>query len=142
MELIAIISLIAAILQIILFFKIWGMTNNIKALKKYHLNENVFETKLEMARYIRTNMILGNTENVKKILLKNFIENVEHGFGEMPTNGSVKIEKNFDEPITPYVDKLILQFAKIGEEVPAYITKMKTYRDYYRLFTKEDLKAY
>lgn len=34
MELLAIISLVASILNIILFFKIWGMTNNVKTIRR------------------------------------------------------------------------------------------------------------
>ncbi len=145
-----IVMIIWGILEIFLFFKIWGMTDNIKALKKDHFNETVFETKAGMARYLRTNLVLGNMENVKKTLLKNFIDNVERGYGELQTDGYIKDEKgndvwvsfeekNLDEPITPYVDNLILQYGKIGEEVPVYILRMKTFRDYYKLFVKEDL---
>ena len=68
-EFIAIVSLIAGVLQIILFFKVWGMTNDIKALKKDHFNETVFETKAGMARFLRNNLVLGNMENVKKTSL-------------------------------------------------------------------------
>ena len=50
-----IIMIVWGILEIILFFKIWGMTNDIKALKKDHFNESVFETKSGMARYLRNN---------------------------------------------------------------------------------------
>jgi hypothetical protein len=149
---IGIIMLVWGILEIILFFKIWGMTDNIKELKKDHFNETVFETKAEMAKFLRRNLVLGNMENVKKTLLKNFINNVEHGYGELPTYGYVKDEngndkwtnfeeKNLDESIIPYVDNLILQYGKIGEEVPVYITRMKTFRDYYKLFVKEDLEV-
>lgn len=150
--LLGIIVLIWGVLQIILFFKVWGMTNNIKALKKDHFNETVFESKADMAKYLRNNLVLGNKEDVKKILLKNFIDNVEHGYGELPTGGYVKDErgndkwvryeeKNLNESIIPYVNNLILQYGKIGEEVPVYITRMKTFRDYYKLFIKEDLEV-
>ena len=147
---IAIVSLVAAILQIMLFFKVWGMTNDIRELKKDHFCESVFDTKAEMARYLRNNLVLGSSENVKKTLLKNFINNVEHFYAEMPTAGYVKDEKgndkwvrleekNLDESITPFVENLIYQYDKIGEEVPIYIVRMKTYRDYFKLFVKEDL---
>ena len=70
------------ILEIILFFKIWGMTNDVQALKKDHFCETTFETKGQMARYLRKNLVLGNMDNVKRILLQNFIDNMEHGYGE------------------------------------------------------------
>ena len=138
------------ILEIILFFKIWGMTNDVKALKKDHFYETRFANKGQTARYLRKNLVLGNTDNVKRILLKNFIENVEHGYGELRTgdyekdeNGTDKWvsykEKNLKESIIPYVKNLMMQYAKIGEEVPIYIMRMETFGDYYNLFIEEDL---
>lgn len=40
MEFLGVIMLAWGILEIILFFKIWGMTNNVKAIKKGYFNEN------------------------------------------------------------------------------------------------------
>lgn len=150
LEFMGVIMIAWGILEIILFFKIWGMTNDIKALKKDHFNETVFETKGEMAYYLRRNLVLGNKENVKRILLKNFIDNVEHGYGELQTGGYVKDEngidkwtsfkeRNLKESITPYIKNLMVQYAKIGEEVPVYIMRMETFGDYFNLFVKEDL---
>ena len=70
------------ILEIILFFKIWGMTNDVQALKKDHFCETTFETKGQMARYLRKNLVLGNMDNVKRILLQNFIDNVEDAYSK------------------------------------------------------------
>lgn len=144
------IMIVWGILEIILFFKVWGMTNDIKALKKDRFNETLFETKGEMARYLRRNLVIGNMENVKRTLLKNFIDSVEHGYGELQTSGYVKDEngndkwtsfkeKNLKESIRPYVDNLQKQYAKIGEELPVYIQRMETFGDYYHLFVKEEL---
>lgn len=147
-----VVMIIWGVLEIILFFKIWGMTNDIEALKKDHFNETVFETKAGMAKYLRNNLVLGNMKDVKKTLLKNFIDNVEQGYGALPAGGMVTDEngndkwenfkeRNLDESIKPYVDNLTLQYNKIGEEVPIYITRMKTFRDYFNLFVKEDLSV-
>ena len=114
--------------------------------------ETVFESKEQMARYLRRNLVLGNTENVKRTLLKNFIDNVEHGYGELKTEGYEKDEKgddhwvsfrekNLKESIRPYVEQLQKQYDKIGEEMPVYIQRMNTYADYYKLFVKEDLSV-
>ena len=103
-----------------------------------------------MANYMRKNLVLGNMENVKRILLQNFIDNVELGFSELKKYGSVKDEsgngrwvnleeQNLKVSISPYVKNLIMQYAKIGEEVPDYIVRMETFGDYYRLFIKEEL---
>jgi ribosomal protein S17E len=149
-EFITIVSLIAGVLQIILFFKVWGMTNDIKALKKDHFNEVQLQTKAQTASYLRRNLVLGNMDNVKRILLQNFIENVEHRYGEMKRGDYEKDEdgrekwvdyqeKNLKESIAPYVKSLTIQYDKIGEKVPVYISRMETFGDYYQLFVKEDL---
>ncbi len=39
MELLAVIIFIFGVLQIILFFKLWGMTNDVRALKKHFMPE-------------------------------------------------------------------------------------------------------
>ena len=146
----AILIFVWGVLQIILFFKVWGMTDDIKAMKKDHFCETVFESKSQMARFLRNNLVLGNMENVKRTLLKNFIDNVEHGYGQLKRYGSVKDEKgaeqwvsleekNLQESILPYVDNLRKQYEKIGEELPVYIQRMQTVNDYFKLFVKEDL---
>ena len=46
----SIIMIVWGILEIILFFKIWGMTNDIKALKKDYLNEYNYETQGQLMK--------------------------------------------------------------------------------------------
>ena len=38
-----------------------------------------------------------------------------------------------------YVKNLMKQYAKIGEDVPEYITKMETFGDYFGVFIEDDL---
>ena len=126
---IAIISLVAAILQIILFFKVWGMTNDIRELKKDHFSETNLETYYQKAIFARQNLILGKKESVKTLLLKNFIYNLEQNYtGEK-------------DSIRPYVESLKKQLSKIGEELPEYISNLETFEDYHKLFTKDDFKV-
>lgn len=100
------------ILEIILFFKIWGMTNDVQALKKDHFCETTFETMGQMARYLRKNLVLGNMDNVKRILLQNFIDNMEHGYGELKTYGYVK-----DENGNVHIPVLLLeQMQEVGRD--------------------------
>ena len=103
-EFIAIVSLITGILQIILFFKVWGMTNDIRELKKDHFCETDIETYYQKATFARKNLVLGRKEQVKSMLLKNFIHNIEQNY------------INNEQSLRPYVDNLKAQFEKIGEE--------------------------
>ena len=125
-EIIHIIMFIGGILEIILFFKIWGMTNNIKKLKEDYFSESISKINQEQFYYLRKNLLLGKTEKVKQALILNFMENVAQNY----TNNNASIR--------PYVDNLKKQFEKIGEVLPVYIDKMNTFGDYYKLFSKED----
>lgn len=147
-----IVMIVWGILEIILFFKIWGMTDNVKALKKDYFNETVFESKEDLAGFLRKNLVLGNMENVKKALLKNFKDNVESGYADIrnatyvtsnPTiDGWINYrDKNLKTSIRPYVENLQKQYDKIGEQIPVYILRMETFEDYYKLFVKEELEV-
>lgn len=141
-----IVMIVWGVLEIILFFKIWGMTDDVKALKKDHFSETAFKSTEEIARYLRKNLVLGNMENVKRTLLKNFIDNIEQAYDELQSyeyNGNDKWtcleEQNLKKSIRPYVENLKKQYDKIGEDLPVYIQRMETFGDYYKLFVKEDL---
>ena len=143
------------ILEIILFFKIWGMTNDVRALKQDHFNEAKFATKEETAGHLRRNLVLGNTENVRRILLQNFIDNVEMDYASMCRAGYVKDENgkdvwteseamkeiNLKKSIRPYVENLQKLYERIGEEIPVCIKNMETFGDYFNLVVKDDLEV-
>ena len=144
-----IVMVIWGILEIILFFKIWGMTDDIRALKNDYFNEKNFATQGQIEASLRKNLVLGDIEKVKKTILKNFIDDVETAFGKMKSSDYEKDEKgayvlvnykekNLKESIRPYVEKLQKQFDMIGEEVPVYIKRMDTFEDYYCLFAEEN----
>ena len=146
---ITVVAIVFGILNLILFFKVWGMTNDVRALKKDHFYCTGFKEDVHIANYMRRNILLGNTDRAKRILLQNFIENVEEEMYQLQdknadrdNNGNIiwrYIEKdNLQKSIVPYVNLLIKQYAKLGEEVPAYILQMKTFEDYFGIFTSND----
>lgn len=147
---ISIIMIVWAILEIILFFKLWGMTNDIRALKMDYFNESYNNTNDLILRDLRKNLILGNIDNVKRTLLKNFMDDVQYSFWRLPDGGYEKDnegsnkwvsfkERNQQKSIRPYIENLQKQFKKIGLELPIYIEKMETYSDFFNLFVEEDL---
>lgn len=144
----SIIMIIWGILEIILFFKIWGMTNDIKALKKDYLNEYNYETQGQLNVNLRKYLVLGDIGKVKYLLFKDFNKEVECAFGKMKScdfekdeNGNYNkisyAEKNLQESILPYVNKLQKKLELIDEDLPIYIKKMKTFNDYFNLFEEE-----
>ena len=54
--------IVFAVLQIILFFKVWGMTNNVKEITKK------LECDLEPVDYIRKALLKGDKERAKELL--------------------------------------------------------------------------
>lgn len=139
------------VLEIILFFKIWGMTNDIRALKNDHFNQTTNEIPTsQLVNDIRKNLLLGDIDKVKKALLMKFTDDVKHSYWSLPVQGYEKDEngkdhmvsykeRNLQKPIASYVENLRKQFEKIGEPLPPYINYMATYGDFFNLFTKEDL---
>ena len=115
-EFIAIVSLVAGVLQIILFFKVWGMTNDVKALKKDHFCETQFVGYGQTASYLRRNLVLGNTDNVKRILLQNFIDNVEQAYGELK-RGDYEKDENGREKWVDYQEKTYEKMRSIDIKV-------------------------
>ncbi len=155
--LIILVPVIWFILNVILFFKIWGMTNNIKDImqKINHLSSRidalysseVFST--TNPADLRRNALMGNIDNVKKTLFTLFCNQVESSFNSKKTfshykdeNGKRHLanlkEQNLKESIRPFIENLEVQFHKIDEEIPSYIKKMVTYEDYFNLFQERE----
>ena len=89
LEFLGVLMLIWGLLEIILFFKVWGMTNDIKAIKKGYFNETDYHGVDEfMIKSLRTDLILGNTDEAKKTLLKYFVDKIESSFRSLPGTGT------------------------------------------------------
>ena len=135
------------VLEIILFFKIWGMTNDIRALKNDHFKQtNTEVTTSQLINDIKKNLLLGDIDKVKKGLLMKFADDVKHSYRSLPVLGQEKDEngkehmvsykeRNLQKSIVSYVENLRKQFEKIGEPVPPYINNMSTYGDFFNLFS-------
>lgn len=142
-----VVMLIWGFLEIVLFFKIWGMTNNIKALKEKSFNEGLSSDNIDVTiSKLRHCIFLQDIETAKKILLGKFISEIENEYSLLPPGhyDTIKEEYVDDEKynlqmsIRARVETLNKQFEKIGEELPEYIKQMNTYEDYFMLFTEKD----
>lgn len=62
-----VVMLICGILEIVLFFKIWGMTNNIKAIKEKSFNEGLSSNNIDVTiSKLRHYIFLQDIETAKK----------------------------------------------------------------------------
>lgn len=64
---VSIVIIVFGVLQIILFFKLWGMTNDVKKIKQAlpNASTNISPAKMEF--------IIGNTDKAKEMMQKEFI---------------------------------------------------------------------
>lgn len=132
------ITFIGAILDIILFFKLWGMTNDIRELKKDHFDNHMPEDVPQLRAYLREHYFLGDKDKVKRALILDFLDNLNTKCNSSRSSYLEANNPTLDTDITKYVEKLKIQFAKVNLDVPSEILNLKTFRDYYELFKNED----
>ena len=132
------ITFIGAILDIILFFKLWGMTNDIRELKKDHFDNHMPEDVPQLRAYLREHYFLEDKDKVKRALILDFLDNLNIKCNSSRSSYLEADNPTLDTDITKYVEKLKIQFAKVNLDVPSEILNLKTFRDYYELFKNED----
>lgn len=106
LNLVSIIIIVFGILQIILFFKLWGMTNDIKDIKNKYLNisekksANDVEFSAEGGE-IQIGMLVENVKTGKQMKIKE----IKDGKYSCYDNTGIAFEGNFDKseirPSTP-----------------------------------------
>lgn len=71
---VSIVIIVFGILQIILFFKLWGMTNDVKKIRKSlpNVSSDLSPAKMEF--------IIGNTDKAKEMLKKEFVLDVYESY--------------------------------------------------------------
>ena len=137
---IVIVSLVWGVLSLILFFKIWGMTNDVRRLTQEHFGELQLPGG-EEAAFLRRHLIMGNTDIVRKTLLAQFVDEITTSYHQMPS-GQYVLDKcwvdntaeNLQKSIAPQVQNLKKQFDAINQPLPKFLTDMKTYNDFFSLF--------
>lgn len=71
---VSIVIIVFGVLQIILFFKLWGMTNDVKKIRKSlpNVSSDLSPAKMEF--------IIGNTDKAKEMLKKEFVLDVYESY--------------------------------------------------------------
>ena len=133
-----IIVLIIAILNIVLFFKIWGMTNDIRELKIDHFDTRMPEDIPQVRAYVRENLLLGDKDKVRRVLIHEFLDSINSRCNNVRTSYLSTTDSVLNTDITPYVEQLKKQLTKLNLEIPEQIISMKTFRDYYEILKDED----
>lgn len=120
-------SFVLTILNIILFFKLWGMTNNVKRIKE----KIVANSSDDLTEELNTLHFMGKDKECEDIILREFYstlcDKLDWAKGNMLED---HYSEKIDEPITKFTDVVAKQYKKIGREIPDMIKNMKTYRDF------------
>jgi hypothetical protein len=114
MPFVSILFIVFGILQIILFFKLWGMTDDVRKLRNDCLRSGYgFDFENEVRKLI----LLGDKEKAKELILNKFIEKLING-------------NSFQD----LKEQLGRDLEKIGEEMPDGIKKLESLGDFSEMF--------
>lgn len=129
----ALVTLVATVLQIILFFKLWIMTNDVKKLRENCGYSNESNFNLEIRKLLAS----GSKEKAKEMLLNRFYDNIaELNYSGLDQSGNNydQITKNIDADFLKLKEGLTNDLSKIGEQLPENIKQMKSGQDFFDLF--------
>jgi hypothetical protein len=128
--LITLITLAASILQIILFFKLWAMTDDVRKLRNNYVFPHDF--RLEIRKLI----LSGKKEKAREILINRFIEKIKNlNYEGLDDNRYFdEVKKNIDNDFLRVKEELGLDLQKIGEDMPEGIKRLNSGEDFNNLF--------
>ncbi len=129
LNILSIIFLVFGVLQIILFFKIWGMTNDVKKLTE-HLTHPQLSQEDDTDIKMRWLLLKDEVDSAEELLLSQFAKNVEQSYDFYTRVQGLHQELAFTQDITSYVDTLKKNYKVLGKDIPEKIASMKTIGDY------------
>lgn len=130
-----IILIVFGILQIILFFKLWGMTNNVRKIKKYLVGDYEDITDFNYRKLA----FIGDTKELKEKMIYDFMYSIKQAYNKLPLDRSFVENGHYkrletDKSIAQYKEILRCQLERIGEPFPEMIAKIETFDDYMKSY--------
>ena len=117
-----VIILIFAILQIVLFFKLWRMTNDVHLIKENkQISSNDQE---EILWLLRKYILLGDTNKAQEIIVSIFLSNIRK---DIATNGITNCD------IEKWKNECLLYYKAINKKIPEPILKIHSGIDVIKL---------
>lgn len=121
----SVILIIFGILQIILFFKLWGMTNDVRRISE-KIGAQPIETYSQLEKHVWQLLLENRKEDAVKLLNKNMVKDMiqeilmkEKGLSSHPN----EIKNNYRK-----------YYEKLGVPFPDQIEKINTLKDLEQLF--------
>ncbi len=117
-KILLLVTLVAGVLQIILFFKLWAMTDDVRLLR----NKMAAPSAESMEEEVRRAIVFGEKECAARIIVIAFIKKVRDA--DMSDAATlVKLKA-----------KLSADLNKVGAKMPEVIEGLETPKEYYALF--------
>lgn len=135
MVLVTIITLVSAILQIILFFKVWGMCNDVKRMASHFCGEE--DPNAGIVEDYNARIAAGD-KSIEKDARKRMLEDLK----AITKKAQGLVEEDYErihgsttsKDIAAVKDKYQKIYSKLGATFPAEIAKVKTIEDLWELF--------
>ena len=137
--LVSIILIVFGVLQIILFFKLWGMTNDVVKISKQieRLGDTVSNTdkSSDFIWKVRRAILKGNQKDAEDIIADNFITELQYLWQNYDRYGSDNfIQSQYQNKITELKNRYVEFYSRIGTSMPEPLHKINTASDINALF--------
>ena len=135
MVLVTIITLVSAVLQIILFFKVWGMCNDVKRMASHFCGEE--DPNAGIVEDYNARIAAGD-KSIEKYARKRMLEDLK----SITKKAQGLVEEDYErihgstpsKDIAAVKEKYQKIYSKLGVAFPAEIAKVKTIEDLWELF--------
>ena len=120
-----IVIIVFAVLQIVLFFKLWGMTNNVQLIKDHMIGEQQVVKGISLSQNLLKEIYKKNP-NIESILFESLYKDMYNGFRDESNLIDVIDVKN---KYRPFYQKAELKFPDVFENINDWEDWMNTFEN-------------
>lgn len=121
---ITIVSIVVCVLNIVLFFKVWGMCNNVKRIAEYFCVDE----------YSKSTIDIDNGANARKAMVAELKVIAKKARGIYAEDYENKYGVNPNKEISDIIKKYKKIYESLGEQFPKDIDNIKTLDDFWEKF--------
>ncbi len=128
--------LICGVLSVVLFFKIWGMTNDVRAMRKsFLLGQAVGTNEEDFQKLVRRCRLLGNDDKVAELLIDRFCYQAQRALKDHTE------AEWLSESIEGEIAELEFKLSQVEQPLPPVFKSLKTLGDFHELGCLKSLNA-
>ncbi|MEG0890229.1 MAG: hypothetical protein RSH25_17350 [Bacteroides sp.] len=120
---VSVVIIIFGILQIILFFKIWGMTNNVQRIN----NKVGLISGADLELEIRKAVLKGDKKKAEELLFDEFIKDIKKRYEDY--------DRSNEEEMNKLKSEYSKYYEQIGSSIPEALQRLNSKEDFQKVFT-------